>query len=394
MGMTARERVTLALNHKEADRVPIDLGGTTITSIHNTTYVAVEKYLGLPVEELETIDPIQQTPRVVEDFYKRFSVDFRMVQLPHAGHVKVFEDGEYYAFIDRFGAKLRMPKDGGLYFDWVEFPLKEFTQDELDRYEWPQPDSIEDVLRLRDRAKLLYDTTDYALVGGAVIGGGIFEQPCRMMGLEPFMISLVDDPGYAQRLTGRLTDLYIESCDRYLDEVGQYIQVFLFWDDVTGQDGWLMSPDTYRKIIKPNQRRLFEAIKRKTDAKIFYHGCGAAFELVGDLIDIGVDIFNPVQVSARGMDTKRLKETYGRDIVFWGGGVDTQRVLPFGTPEQVRDEVKRRIDDLAPGGGFVFAAVHNIQALVPPENVVAAFDTALEYGRYQANGAPREAEAS
>ena len=248
------------------------------------------------------------------------------------------------------------------------------------------------MLRLRDRAKTLYETTDYALVGGAVIGGGIFEQPCRMMGLEPFMMSLVDDPKYAERLTGRLTDLYIESCDRYLDEVGQYIQVFLFWDDVTGQDGWLISPETYRKIIKPNQRRLFEAIKRKTDAKIFYHGCGAAFELVGDLIDIGVDIFNPVQVSARGMDTKRLKETYGRDIVFWGGGVDTQRVLPFGTPEQVRDEVKRRIDDLAPGGGFVFAAVHNIQALVPPENVVAAFDTALEYGGYHGAVAASEGQ--
>jgi uroporphyrinogen decarboxylase len=298
------------------------------------------------------------------------------VQLPHAGNVKIFDDGDYDAFIDRFGAKLRMPKDGGLYFDWVDFPLKEFTHEELDRYQWPEPDSIEDVLRLRDRARTLYETTDYALVGGAVIGGGIFEQPCRMMGLEPFMMSLVDDPSYAQRLTGRLTDLYIESCDRYLDEVGQYIQVFLFWDDVTGQDGWLMSPETYRKIIKPNQRRLFDAIKRKTDAKIFYHGCGAAFELVGDLIDIGVDIFNPVQVSARGMDTKRLKETYGREIVFWGGGVDTQRVLPFGTPDQVRDEVKRRIDDLAPGGGFVFAAVHNVQA-------VAAFDTALEYGRYR-----------
>jgi uroporphyrinogen decarboxylase len=127
MGLTPRERVMLALNHKEPDRIPIDLGGTTITSIHNTTYVAVEKYLGLPVEQLETIDPIQQTPRVAEDFYRRFSVDFRMVQLPHAGNVKIFDDGDYDAFIDRFGAKLRMPKDGGLYFDWVDFPLKEFT---------------------------------------------------------------------------------------------------------------------------------------------------------------------------------------------------------------------------------------------------------------------------
>ena len=141
-----------------------------------------------------------------------------------------------------------------------------------------------------------------------------------------------------------------------------------------------MSPELYRRMIKPKQRRLMDAIKSKTEAKIFYHGCGAVSDLIPDLIDIGVDIVNPVQVSARGMDTRRLKREYGRDIVFWGGGVDTQGVLPFGTPEEVSDEVKRRIDDLAPGGGYVFAAVHNIQALVPPENIVALFETALEYG--------------
>jgi uroporphyrinogen decarboxylase len=135
-------------------------------------------------------------------------------------------------------------------------------------------------------------------------------------------------------------------------------------------------------MVKPKQRRLVEAIKRKTNAKLFYHSCGASCELIPDLIELGFDILNPVQVSARGMDTKGLKAEFGKDIVFWGGGVDTQRVLPFGTPEQVAEEVKRRIDDLAPGGGFVFAAVHNIQAFVPPENVVAAFDTALAHGRY------------
>ncbi|MDJ0828239.1 MAG: uroporphyrinogen decarboxylase family protein, partial [Desulfobacterales bacterium] len=123
-------------------------------------------------------------------------------------------------------------------------------------------------------------------------------------------------------------------------------------------------------------------IKQKTDAKIYYHGCGAIFDLIPDLIEIGFDIINPVQVSAKGMDTRRLKKTYGQDIVFWGGGVDTQKILPFGTPEEVAEEVKRRIDDLAAEGGFVFAAVHNIQAYVPPANIVAMFETALDYGRY------------
>ncbi|MGD2079070.1 MAG: uroporphyrinogen decarboxylase family protein, partial [Chloroflexota bacterium] len=141
-------------------------------------------------------------------------------------------------------------------------------------------------------------------------------------------------------------------------------------------------PDIYKRLIKPKQRRLVEAIRSKTDAKLFFHGCGAVSELIPHLIDLGFDIVNPVQVSAAGMDTRWLKKEFGQDIVFWGGGVDTQQVLPFGTPDQVRDEVKRRMDDLAPGGGFVFAAVHNIQALVPPENIAVAFETALEYGRY------------
>jgi uroporphyrinogen decarboxylase len=134
-------------------------------------------------------------------------------------------------------------------------------------------------------------------------------------------------------------------------------------------------------MIKPKQRRLVEAIKRKTDAKIYYHSCGAVFDLIPDLIELGFDILNPVQVSGRGMDSRRLKEEYGKDITFWGG-IDTQHVMPFGKPEEVVNEVKRRIDDLAPGGGFVFATVHNIQAFVPPENIVTAFETALEYGRY------------
>jgi uroporphyrinogen decarboxylase len=139
-------------------------------------------------------------------------------------------------------------------------------------------------------------------------------------------------------------------------------------------------------MIKPKQRRLVDAVKLKTDAKLFYHSCGASYDLIPDLIDIGFDIVNPVQVSARGMDTRRLKQEFGKDIVFWGGGVDTQQVLPFGKRADVVDEVKRRIDDLAPGGGFVFAAIHNIQAFVPPENIVAAFDTALEYGKYSGSG--------
>jgi len=382
--VNSRERVARALNHEEPDRVPIDLGATIVTSIAREPYLELRRRLGMPREALAMLDYVQQLPYLDEALLRRFDVDFRMVQLPSATApgVEVFEEGEYYAFVDRWGSKLHMPKSSGYYFDWVDFPIKEPTLEALDGYRWPEPDSPVLNRELGALARGLYETTDFALVGSAVIGGGIFEQPARTMGLENFFMALASDPAFADRMMGRITDIYIESCDRYLDEVGKYIQVFTYWDDVAGQDGWLVDPAFYRRYVKPKQRRLVEAIKRKTQAKLFYHSCGATRELIPDLIEIGFDILNPVQVSARGMDTRELKRDFGRDIVFWGGGVDTQRVLPFGTPEEVSDEVKRRIDDLAPGGGFVFAAVHNIQAKVPPANIVAAFDTALAYGRY------------
>jgi uroporphyrinogen decarboxylase len=382
--MKPRERVWAALNHQEPDRIPIDLGGTIVSSIAKTAYFDLKKYLGMPLEEINMLDHVQQLPYVDEDLLQRFCADFRMVQLPAATApgLAVFEEGDYYAFIDRWGSKLHMPKDGGLYFDWVDFPIKEASLQALENYHWPRPDPLEANQKLAEQAKQLYHNTDYAIVGSAVIGGGIFEQPARTMGLQNFLMALIAEPKFADRLMERITDIYIESCSNYLDELGQYIQVFTFWDDVCTQDGWLIRPDLYRRMVKPKQKRLVEAIKKKTGAKLFYHSCGATYDLIPDLIEIGFDILNPVQVSARGMDTRRLKQDFGRDIVFWGGGVDTQRVLPFGKPEEVVDEVRRRIDDLAPGGGFVFAAIHNIQAFVPPENVVAAFDTALEYGWY------------
>jgi uroporphyrinogen decarboxylase len=374
----------LALNHREPDCIPIDLGGSICSSIHRSAYIELKKHLGMDLEEIQMADYVQQLPYLDEALLERFGVDFRMVQLPAATapDVNIFEEGDYYAFIDRWGSKLHMPKDGGLYFDWVDFPIKEATMEALDNYIWPQPDPPEYNARLREQAKYLYGNTDYALVGSAVIGGGIFEQPARTMGLENFFVALVTEPKFADRMMEQVTEIYIESCNNYLEQVGEYLHVFTYWDDVSGQDGWLISPDIYRKVIKPKQRRLLEVIKSKTDAKIYYHSCGAVYDLIPDLIELGFDILNPVQVSACDMDTKRLKEEYGKDIVFWGGGVDTQRVLPFGKPDEVADEVKRRIDDLALGGGFVFAAVHNIQAFVPPENIVTMFETALEYGKY------------
>jgi len=290
--MTPRERILAAIDHREPDRVPIDLGATPVTSITKTAYVPLREYLGLPEESITIYDEVQQLPYCGEDLLARFAVDTRMVQLPmaHVGGVEIIDDGEYWAMWDRWGSKMRMPKDKPLYYDWVEFPIKELTREALDAYRWPEPDAPEVSARLRRRAEELRATTDYALVGSGVIGGGIFEQACRVMGMEPFMMAMLTAPEFSDRLVDGITDVYIESIDRYLGQVGELIDVFTFWDDVSTQQGWMINPDSYVEVIKPRQKRLFEAIRARTDARIFYHGCGAVYELIPHLIEIGVDI--------------------------------------------------------------------------------------------------------
>jgi uroporphyrinogen decarboxylase len=382
--MTPRERLLSALAHQEPDRVPIDLGGTDVTTIAASTYARVREVLGLPTEEIALYDYSKQMAYLSEDLLERLSVDTRMVQLPrkYAKTPKVFDDGDCWAYIDRWGCKRQMPKDNGFYFDRVEFPIREASLEGLADYSWPA--AWKTPPELRDVARRLREATDYAVVGGSDLGGaGVFEQSWKMVGLEEGLMAMYSDRPFADRLVDRVTESYMEATSEYLDQVGEYIDVFMFGDDICAQDSWIISPKLYVELIKPRHRRVFDLVKQKTAAKIFYHSCGAVFDLIPHLIDVGVDIVNPVQVSARGMDTKRLKATYGRDVTFWGGSVDTQHTLPFGTPQEVADEVKRRIDDLAPGGGFVFSSIHNIQALVPPENVVAAFDTAAGYGGYK-----------
>jgi uroporphyrinogen decarboxylase len=382
--MTPRERIVETLAHREPDRVPFDLGSTIVTSITKGAYVNLRHHLGFPEEDVKIFDHVQQLPYLDERLLERLGADVRMVQTRYttSGDTVHSKDGDDYYFFDRWGAKMRMPGKGGRYFDWVDFPIREISMDALVRYAWPEPDSEESIRTLTERARELYEHTDYALAGTGVFGGGIFEQPARIMGTEGFLRSLLSDEKFADAMMESITDLYIENCNRYLNALGDYIQVFIYWNDISTQYAPMISPDMYRRLIKPKDRRLFEAVRKKTGARIFYHSCGAVREFIPDLIDIGVDILNPVQVSARGMDTRQLKREFGRDITFWGGGCDTQHVLPRGTPQEVRDEVKRRLEDLAPGGGFVFNTVHNIQDDVPPENIMAMVEALREFGVY------------
>ena len=248
---------------------------------------------------------------------------------------------------------------------------------ELKKYKWPDPTDPNKIKGLKEEAQRLREQTDYALVlslPGRLIS---FGQSLRGFGL--WLEDLVINQKFACGLLDIGLEIQMELCKRMLQAVGNCVDVVYFRDDYGIQTGPIISPDLYRNIFKPRQKKLFSFIKAKTDAKILLHSCGSVYKFIGDFIDAGIDALNPIQVSAADMDTKKLKREFGNKIAFWGA-VDTQRVLPFGTRNDVKKEVKGRIDDLGPGGGFILASVHNIQADVPPENIVAFFETGKEYG--------------
>lgn len=269
-----------------------------------------------------------------------------------------------------------------LYFEPVYYPLREAKVEDIEKYKWPSAPSADQIAQWKETAKRIREETDYAVVGD-VIGLGIFETAWSLQGLDRFMINIHRRLPLVEALLDKVLEVKLKQYEAYLSAIGPYIDVINLSDDMGTQHGPIVSPELYRKVVKPRQKVLCQSIKEKTNAKIFLHSCGAVSEFIGDFIDVGIDILNPIQVSAKGMgDTAWLKREFGKDIVFWGGGCDSQHILPFSTPEEVEREVRRRIEDLAPGGGFVFAPVHNIQPGVPPENIVALFAAAIRYGGY------------
>ncbi len=384
--MNSRDRLWTTLDHCEPDRVPIDLGGTDVTSICRGAYEELMRYLGRDPNPITIENLVEQLPALEPGFLDEvIRADTRQIREQGGGgwQLDLKDDGEYLHYVNEWQIGLRKPKAGGHYFDLVEFPLKEPTHAALEAFPWPDPADPARWAGLRDKARLLHESTPYGLVIGCVFGGGIFEFPQYLRGMQAFLLDLVADPEFADELMDRITETLISAYSHMLDQVGPYVQVVSVCDDLATQLGPMISPELYRRRIKPQQKRLVEAIKKRTNAKILYHGCGATRDFLPDLIDIGIDIINPVQVTARGMqDTAELKHTFGKDLSFWGGICDTQYVLPFGTPEQVREETRRRLDDLMPGGGFVAAPIHNIQDGVPPQNVLAMFATIHEYGIY------------
>jgi len=379
--MNSRERVARALSHQQTDHVPFDLGGTGLTTIHVTAYRNLRRYLGMSEIDVRIGHVAEQLALVDEDVAGRLEADLRLVRPDAASTFEYLfrDEGLYEAYTDEWGIGWRKPKDGGLYYDMYRHPLA--GADSLDQLKaFPFPDPLDEgrFCTLRDQAKAAVARGKAAVLAGPC--AGIAEIYSWLRGYEQYYMDLAVNPSYVTTMLGRLAEWKCAFWERALKEVGDLVSVVVEADDLAGQQSMLMSPKTYRRLIKPCHQRLFSFIKKQAPVKLFYHSCGAVRPVIPDLIEVGVDILNPVQLSAVGMDPFELKREFGQDLVFWGGGVDTQVVLGRGTPAEVRDNVRRSIEALAPGGGFIFAAVHDIQADVPPENIMAMWEAWREHG--------------
>ncbi len=378
--MTHRQRVRAALAHQEPDCVPLDFGTGGNTSPVPEVYARLCGLLGVEYR-LVLIPHMMRLAAPDERILQALDIDTRPLYMnPVSTGVRpCSEPGHFY---DEWGVRWREVDAGGiLYREVAENPLAGATIADLDAYPWwPDPCLPERYSGLGERAASLFSATDYSLIACPAFNS-VWERAYLLCGFSRMLQSLLADPAFVHALFRRITDIILASLERFLDRAGPYVDVVKIGDDLGGQDNALISPLTYRKTIQPYHREIFQMIQQRSSARGFLHSCGAVARLLPDLIDAGVEILNPVQVSARGMDTHQLKAEYGDRLSFWGA-IDTQHVLPHGTPEMVAAEVRRRIADLGPGGGYVVAPVHNVQGDVPAENVVAMYQTARQAGIY------------
>jgi uroporphyrinogen decarboxylase len=380
--MNSRERVLKSLNHIEPDRVPIDLGSTLVTGINIKAYKEVLEMLGLNYLKKDKIfDPIQQIADVDDILLNRFHIDFKGVyrKAPRNWVAEEWEDERYFYFKDGWGSTYAMPKINGYYYDFVGFPLSNFNEETYNNFKFPDHldksttegigKEVEKVIN-KDKRCAIFGTNGYSV--------GLLQNLTYTIGFEEALISIKINKSLTEKYLDELTRRDIEFYENFLDNEGKDIDIITYYDDFGIQDTLFISRSDFLDLFKERYTQIFDSIhKKKKDVKIFFHTDGAVYEIIPDLIEMGIDILNPIQVSARGMDPKRLKKEFGKDIVLWGG-LDTQHILPYGTVKEVKDYIKKLFEDLAPGGGFVFSSVHNIQANVPVENIIAAFDTIIK----------------
>ncbi len=403
--MDSRSRIRAALNHQETAQVPLDCGGHRSSGMAAIAYAKLRDYLGLEKRPIRVYDLIQQLAVIDADVLDRFGIDTIELGRGFALDDKdwadwVLPDGTpcqvpCWSIPERAesGWILRSPKghvngrmpDGALYFEQAYWPFADGTpnlnalSETIAEVSWsvatppgPLVEGPGGDQRYIEGAKRLRESTDRAIIG--LFGGNLLEMGQFLYRNDNFFMLLAGDPDKAHEFLDKLVDLHLANLQKYLSLVGPYIDVSLFGDDLGMQTGPQISPRMYREFFKPRHARMWKRAKELANVKVMLHCCGGVRELLPDLIDAGLDAINPVQISCRGMDAAGLKRDFGSDIVLWGGGCDTQTILPQGTPEQVRRHVREQVKILLPGGGFVFQQVHNILAHVPPENIVAMFD--------------------
>lgn len=398
--MTPRERIVAAINHQTSDVLPIDFGGMRSTGISAIAYARLKEHLGITGGAVRVYDIFQQLAEPEEPVLRRMGGDVvQLHRLAPSFGIPITEwkesalpDGtpclapaEFNPVREPNGdlaiydgqTKIAVMPPASYYFNPVHHPFAECeTEADVDRI--PIAEITDQELDFLARnAKALYEGTDYAILGA--FGGNILEAGQMDFGYGRFMFLLAANPALVHHYFERITEAYLRDLDKYLAAVGRYIQVIQMGDDLGTQGGPQMSTAMYREMIKPYHARIYRHARTKSQAAVFLHCCGGVYDLIPDLIDAGVQILNPVQISAAGMDPVRLKREFGRELTFWGGGANMQYTVPTGSIERIKSEVRELIDIFAPGGGFVFNQVHNIQANVPPEKVLAIYDTALEY---------------
>ena len=376
--LSSRERFILALNHQEPDRVPIDLGSIASTIRTVDAYDRLKEYLGLARDKKirhfadEHIIPDEEIIRAlhVDTVYLRVNVPKSWKR----------ERLDARTVIDEWGVPWTKAP-GSLYTFPSAHPMKTAEMEEIERFSWPDPNEPSRFEGLKEKAQNLFRGTDYALVADGLTGVGVFDMSWHMRGMEDIFMDMILHPEFTEALFRKLTDFYVGVYRNYLKAVGEYIQMVIYYEDLSGQDGPLFSPALYRRYVKPCHRRIFQAIRENTKAKICVHTCGSVYAFLDDYVDLGVEVINPVQTSARDMDPQRLKEKYGKALSFHGA-IDTQRFLPRATPAEIEAEVRRMIRILGRGGGYLFTSCHSIQPDVSPEKIVALFSSAVKHGKY------------
>jgi uroporphyrinogen decarboxylase len=413
--MNSRERVMQSLNYQQPDRVAIDFGAHRSSGIQAMTYARLRDYLGLPKRPPKVYDMPQQLAVIDEDVLQRFNVDcielgrgfnnddddWKEWVLPDGTEClipkrinPVKDEAGNWVIHGPDGTPIAIQKEGMVYFDQVHFPFAKDPEEKIDRLEelfdynlWysgamaapPGPFTwdAEGMRYLSEGAKKLRASTDRAING--IFGGSFFEGGQMFFRMDNYYMALAAEPDMVHRFLDKLVSIYMERLEMYLDAVGPYIDVILFSDDYGMQTGSQISPEMFREFFKPRHALLWQTAKKLAPVKTLLHSCGSIINLLPDMIEAGLDAVNPVQTNTRNMEPERLKSELGGKITFWGGGANTQQVLPNGTPAEVREDVLGNLDILAPGGGFVFQQIHNIQANVPPQNIVAMFDAVAEW---------------